>query len=77
MDAGIQPQLRADWANLHGMVRRCVRGRSMDDKFGYLGRQYRLKVVPHMQEGVKMIRGFIVVQIHRPTRPEVTREPVA
>ncbi|MDQ7775232.1 hypothetical protein [Paracoccus aminovorans] len=49
----------------------------MDDKFGYLGRQYRLKVVPHMQEGVKMIRGFIVVQIHRPTRPEVTREPVA
>ena len=42
----------------------------------YLGRQYRLKVVPHVQEGVKLIRGFIVVQTHRPTRPEVTRELV-
>jgi predicted metal-dependent hydrolase len=42
----------------------------------YLGRQYRLKVVPHVQEGVKLIRGFIVVQTHRPTRPEVTRDLV-
>jgi predicted metal-dependent hydrolase len=42
----------------------------------YLGRQYRLKIVPHVQEGVKLIRGFIVVQTHRPTRPEVTRELV-
>ena len=42
----------------------------------YLGRQYRLKVVPHVQESVKLIRGFIVVQTHRPTRPEVTRELV-
>lgn len=40
----------------------------------YLGRQYRLKVVPHVKESVKLIRGFIVVQTHRPTRPEVTRE---
>ncbi|WP_246137958.1 M48 family metallopeptidase [Maritimibacter fusiformis] len=42
----------------------------------YLGRQYRLKVVPHVQESVKLIRGFIVVQTHRPTRPEVTCELV-
>jgi predicted metal-dependent hydrolase len=42
----------------------------------YLGRQYRLKVVPHVQESVKLIRGFIVVQTHRPTNPEVTRELV-
>ncbi|WP_267895667.1 M48 family metallopeptidase [Paracoccus sediminilitoris] len=42
----------------------------------YLRRQYRLKVVPHVQECVKLIRGFIVVQTHRPTRPEVTRELV-
>lgn len=42
----------------------------------YLGRQYRLKVVPHVQESVKLIRSFIVVQTHRPNRPEVTRELV-
>lgn len=42
----------------------------------YLGRQYRLKVVPHVQEGVKLIRGFIVVQTHRPNRPEVTQSLV-
>ncbi len=39
----------------------------------YLGRQYRLKVVPHVQEGVKLIRGFIVVQTHHPNRQDVTR----
>jgi predicted metal-dependent hydrolase len=42
----------------------------------YLGRQYRLKVVPHVQATVKLIRGFIVVQTHRPSRTEVTRELV-
>jgi predicted metal-dependent hydrolase len=42
----------------------------------YLGRQYRLKVVPHLQEAVKLLRGFIVVQTHRPGRAEVTRELV-
>jgi predicted metal-dependent hydrolase len=42
----------------------------------YLGRQYRLKVVPHVQANVKLIRGFIVVQTHRPERTEVTRELV-
>jgi len=40
----------------------------------YLGRQYRLKVVPHAQATVKLVRGFIVVQTHRPERTEVTRE---
>jgi hypothetical protein len=42
----------------------------------YLGRQYRLKVVPHVQEAVKLTRGFIVVQTHRPSRPGVTQELV-
>jgi predicted metal-dependent hydrolase len=42
----------------------------------YLGRQYRLKVVPHVQAAVKLVRGFIVVQTHRPERTEVTRELV-
>ena len=42
----------------------------------YLGRQYRLKIVPHVQATVKLVRGFIVVQTHRPERTEVTRELV-
>ena len=42
----------------------------------YLGRQYRLKVVPHIQAAVKVARGFIVVQTHRPHNTEVTRELV-
>lgn len=42
----------------------------------YLGRQYRLKVVPHVQATVKLGRGFIVVQTHWPDRAEVTRELV-
>lgn len=42
----------------------------------YLGRQYRLKVVPHIQAGVKLLRGFIVVQTHRPERAEITRQLV-
>lgn len=42
----------------------------------YLGRQYRLKVVPHVQAAVKLARGFIVVQTHKPERTEVTRELV-
>jgi predicted metal-dependent hydrolase len=42
----------------------------------YLGRQYRLKVLPHIQTDVKLVRGFIVVQSHKPRRTEVTRELV-
>ena len=42
----------------------------------YLGRQYRLKVVPHAQECVRLIRGFIVVQTHRPICTDVVRDLV-
>jgi hypothetical protein len=42
----------------------------------YLGRQYRLKIVPHVQATVKLVRGFIMVQTHRPEQTEVTRELV-
>lgn len=42
----------------------------------YLGRQYRLKVVPHVGSTVKLVRGFIVVQTSQPDRAEVTRELV-
>ena len=42
----------------------------------YLGRQYRLKVVPHAQTGVKLTRGFIVVQSREPYRAERTRQLV-
>ena len=35
----------------------------------YLGRQYRLKIVPHAHECVKLLRGFIVVQTHRRDQP--------
>lgn len=38
----------------------------------YLGRQYRLKVVLNVQESVKLIRGYIVVQTHRPTRTDIS-----
>ena len=40
----------------------------------YLGRQYRLKVVPHFQKCVKLTRSFIIVQTHHPNSPEVTRD---
>jgi hypothetical protein len=39
----------------------------------YLGRQYRLKVVPHIQATVKLVGGFILVQTHRPERVAVTQ----
>lgn len=42
----------------------------------YLGRQYRLKVVPENGEGVKLVRGFIMVPASRPHRPEGVRESV-
>lgn len=42
----------------------------------YLGRQYRLKIFPHVQERVKLYRGFIVVQTHRLNRPHVARDLV-
>ena len=42
----------------------------------YLGRQYRLKVVHGQRPGVKMIRGFIIVETPEPDRPELTRRLV-
>ena len=42
----------------------------------YLGRQHRLKVVRHVQAGVKLTRGFIVVQSREPQRTERTRQLV-
>ena len=40
----------------------------------YLGRQYRLKVVPAIQAGVKMARGYLVVHTHHALSPEVTKD---
>jgi len=40
----------------------------------YLGRQYRLKVVRHIQQAVKMVRGYLIVQTHRPLSPKVTQQ---
>lgn len=42
----------------------------------YLGRQYRLKVIRHVQKGVKLERGTLLVQTHYPERPDVTRDLV-
>lgn len=42
----------------------------------YLGRQYRLKVVPHVLASVKLYRGFIVVQTQKPGRSDITRDLV-
>jgi len=39
----------------------------------YLGRQYRLKVIPHVRQHVKLSRGYFMVQTHRPLSPEITR----
>ncbi|WP_140987199.1 M48 family metallopeptidase [Asticcacaulis tiandongensis] len=39
----------------------------------YLGRQYRLKIVRHVQEAVKLSRGHILVQTHYPERSDVTK----
>ncbi|MDP5307423.1 YgjP-like metallopeptidase domain-containing protein [Paracoccus spongiarum] len=41
-----------------------------------LGGQDRLKVASHLQDSMNVTRGFIVVQTHRPTRPEGTRDLV-
>ncbi len=42
----------------------------------YLGRQYRLKIVPHIQSAVKLRAGQLIVQSHRPLSPEISREMV-
>jgi predicted metal-dependent hydrolase len=42
----------------------------------YLGRQYKLKVRHHIQEDVKLYRGCILVQSHRPKDSKVTKDLV-
>lgn len=42
----------------------------------YLGRQYKLKVVPHIQNSVKMLRGQIMVKSTKPRNQEHTRDLV-
>jgi len=40
----------------------------------YLGRQYKLKVVPHIQQQVKLYRGQLFVQAFKPRRTDQTRK---
>jgi predicted metal-dependent hydrolase len=46
------------------------------ETFRYLGRHYRLKVVPHIQATVKLHRGYLVVQTHRPQNCDATQDLV-
>jgi len=39
----------------------------------YLGRQYRLRIVPHHQDCVKLLRGFIVVRTRQPHQPGIVK----
>lgn len=43
----------------------------------YLGRQYRLKVLPSAQNGIKLLRGFILVHTEHPKDQEAVRELVS
>ena len=43
------------------------------ETFRYLGRQYRLKITAHVQTGVKLKGGHLIVQVHRPGDQEATR----
>lgn len=40
----------------------------------YLGRQYRLKIVRHIQAKVRIERGYIIIQSHRPSETDASRE---
>lgn len=46
------------------------------ETFRYLGRHYRLKVVPHVQTSVKMRAGYLVVQSHHPDNVDMTKSLV-
>lgn len=39
----------------------------------YLGRQYRLKVVPREEQEVQLIRGFLIIYSRCPDEPDITR----
>lgn len=53
-----------------------ARGYISGETHRYLGRQYKLKVVPHVQQGVKLHRGLLIVQTHSPKQAEVTKSLV-
>jgi predicted metal-dependent hydrolase len=42
----------------------------------YPGRQYKLKVLRHVEQGVKLYRGRMVVQSHKPRDSHITKELV-
>jgi predicted metal-dependent hydrolase len=42
----------------------------------YLGRQYRLKVIRHVEADARLVHGYIVIQSPSPERVEVTRDLV-
>ena len=46
------------------------------ETFRYLGRHLRLKVIPHIQTGVKLRGGYLVVQAHRPQCADATQQLV-
>lgn len=43
------------------------------ETFRYLGRHYRLKVIPHVEATVKMRGGHLVVQSHHPENTDMTK----
>ena len=43
------------------------------ETFRYLGRHYRLKVVPHVQASVKMRGGYLMVQSRHPDTIDMTK----
>jgi predicted metal-dependent hydrolase len=46
------------------------------ETFRYLGRHYRLKVIRHVQAGVKLQGGHLVLHTHRPQCAQTTKELV-
>ena len=46
------------------------------ETFRYLGRHYRLKVVPNVQASVKMRGGYLVVHSHHPDNVDMTKDLV-
>lgn len=70
---------RAPWINRQRQYFEQFQPRTPDRQFQagethlYLGRQYRLKVVPHVQRDVKLYRGRLIVRTRRPRQTDLTR----
>jgi predicted metal-dependent hydrolase len=70
---------RAPWINKQLKFFEQFRPRTPERQFvsgethRYLGRQYKLKVVLHFQQKVKLKRGLLIVQSHKPQRRDVTK----